>query len=57
MEKYLEALEDKDDILECYRRIEGHLERLTVSLLFSLISTAVINDFAAKCQPEYLENN
>lgn len=29
--RYLEAEEDADDILACYRRIQGHLQRLSVN--------------------------
>jgi hypothetical protein len=28
--RYVEATEDSDDVLACYRRIQGHLQRLSV---------------------------
>lgn len=33
--QYLDAEEDSDDILACYRRIQGHLQRLSASCAHS----------------------
>ncbi|KAH7337855.1 hypothetical protein B0J17DRAFT_439257 [Rhizoctonia solani] len=39
IERHLEALNDSDDIIECYRRIEGHINRLMLNANLNMWKT------------------
>lgn len=55
VQRHVEALEDVDEILECYRRIKGHLERLMVSQPV-LTSLAIVEHVLAERESQCMEN-
>lgn len=54
-QRYAEAMGDSEQVLECYRRITGHLERLTVSLVIFSMQISTSQAHLAQCKSEYVE--
>lgn len=51
------AMMDSNDILECYRRIHGHLDRLTVRLSLVFFRKIAADSHKAECKPGYVEDS
>jgi hypothetical protein len=55
-ERYVEAMEDADELLECYRRIQRHLARLAVSKIPRDVGGHATENFEAECEHEHMED-
>lgn len=54
--RHLEANQNLDEVMECYRRIHGHLKRLTVSITGFAFELTQIDRHEVKRGPEYMED-
>lgn len=54
--RYLEAQKDLEEVMGCYHRIKGHLERLTVSIIQFVDGAAQTKCYEAQCGPKHMED-